>query len=570
MRRPFGPVRRISLVPLLFLLCSFFVSRLHAQTSPPTALPVQETVIGVKSLASSPSDEEDTLGVSRQRIAWRDKRDGKWVVVVDGESLGLAYDRVEWIIFSRDNQHVAYRAQRAKKWIAVVDGKEVGAEFDEVGNPIFSPDGLHLAYPAKQAKSWMMVVDGQSGPPYRELGPPRYSPDSARVSYNAKQGNKWLNVLDGKESALYDDVTNPTFTPDSKHVYFVAAQKKQWFMTLDQQDQEPAMASAGALLGFTPDAGEPIYLLGLGPGKGWAVSLPNHQGPPMEIISRPVFEPISGRFAYAGAIVERRPMRGQRAYGLVVIDGKPGPSFEGQNLGGGLSGFLNAAAGVQQFIVTGIRPHLTARWHGVSSPILSPDGQHVAYAIRRDDKDFVVLLDGEAGPTFEDIACAPAFAPDGRLAYAGIQNGQLVLIIDGSRVSEYSWNANEKDLDGCTDVLFTDDGRHSVFVTIQGGMFFEAGNTARAKRRVFVDGQPGKEYDATAVSNFRSRGARLAYEVHNDKNAAGEASFVVIANQEGPRYDVIVQNTLSFTDDNAVTYLARRDRTFVRVTHALP
>jgi len=535
--------------------------RLHAQTSlPATALPANEEVLAEKSAASSPSDDEDTFSPDHQRFAWRDKRGEKWMVVVNGEAVGMLYDRIEWIIFSPDNQHVAYRAQRGKKWVVVLDGKEQGPEYDELGNPLYSPDGQHLAYRARQAKDWMMVTDGQAGLAYRELGTPRYSPDSRRFSYAAKKGDKWLNVLDGKEGSIYDEAGNPSFSPDSQHVIYAARRQKKWVMILDQKEQEREMDSAGAPLGFTPETPEPVYLLGLGTNKGWTVSMPGHQGPPVDIVSRPVFGSNAGRFAYAGARVERRAFRGERAFGQVVIDGTPGPVFEGQSVGG--VGFSQA------YLALGVVPTLVARWHGVSSPNLSPDGQHIAYAIRRGEKDFVVLLDGEAGPTFDNIPCGPSFARDGRLAFVGMQEDKLVLIVDAKRISEYTWI--DKDLDDCSDVWFTDDGGHAIFTTIQSGRFFESGATARAKRRVFLDGVAGKEYDATAILKFHFGGGRLAYEVHRDKNAAGEASFVVIGDLEGPRYDDVAPESLSFPDENTATYLARRNRTILRVTHTLP
>ena len=92
------------------------------------------------------------------------------------------------------------------------------------------------------------------------------------------------------------------------------------------------------------------------------------------------------------------------------------------------------------------------------------------------------------------------------------------------------------------------------------------------KRRVFVDGQPGKEYESRALVagpiRFNSGELHVAYEVHGDKEK-NDKSFVVLNGEEGTPFERILQGTAHFSGQATVTYLARNGRTFFRVTQSL-
>jgi hypothetical protein len=544
-----------------------------------SSLKVQEELLGEKSPETSPDDKEDVVSRDGKRVAWRDKRGKNWVVMVNGEEVGTSYKDVEWIIFSRDNQHLAYKAKKDKNWLIVIDGKEEEIVFEEVGNPWLSPDGQHYAYRAGALGKWVVVVDGQStmrivgknkiqGIAYDEVGNPRFSREGQHLAYRAKKmGGKWLIVLDGKEGKAYEDVGEPSFSSDGQHFIYPAKSGKKWTMVVDGEEYGPEMKEpwVGTLVGERgivrrglpwvglTSEGQWIYFGRIE--KRWAAIVGGQPGPEFDVLSWPFrFGPQDRRIAYAGAELKSG---GRKAIGRVIIDHEAGPAYEGQpteSTGSALVGtFLG---GGRRVLLPGVFLRFYARSHGVSSPVRSPDHMHIAYSARRGDEDYVVVLDGEAGESFNSIDCGPFFAPDGTLVYVGKKEEKVVLVANGEHLNEFPW-----DKANCTNLSL--EGKHTVHVVSQGPI-----------HRVFVDGKPGKVYDAKRVTNLKTRLSgkelRLAYEVRGFKEKERETSFVVLDGQEGKHYDEVMYNTLDFLDEKTVVYVARNDRKFLRVTQSLP
>lgn len=517
-------------------LLQLLLNSTAAETPPGEAadqptLGAREEVLGEKSSATDPQDEEDIASPDGHRVAWRDKRGKKWVARVNGEDKGAEYDQVEWIIFSPDSQHLAYRA--------------------------------------KQGQTWMVVVDGEPGFPYQEVGAIAFSPDGQHLAYAAKKGKQWLTVRDGVEGPAYDEVGLPRFSPDSQHLVYPAKRRKKWVMVIDKEEQGPEMDQGYESLGFTPNKQEPVYVGWTK--KGGAVFRAGQPGPEFDIIGRPVFYSSQDRLAYSGARIEKPFMKAERAFGQVIVDSAAGPVYEGQPVESGVVAVGAAlGGGPEKSLIKGVRPRLSARSHGVSSPTMSPDGEHIAYAARRGDGDYIVLLDDEPGPSFKRNACNPAFSPDGKLFYVGVEEEKLVLVVNGTATKEFAW----KGIDACSNFLFTPDSAHFAYAALQGGGSFETGYTSRAKRRVFLDGEAGKEYDAKGLTDLTlfpgTHETHLSYAVHDVEESGRDVSFVVLDGQEGKRYDSVMPDSLRFSDERTVTFLARRERTFLRVTHSLP
>lgn len=93
----------------------------------------------------------------------------------------------------------------------------------------------------------------------------------------------------------------------------------------------------------------------------------------------------------------------------------------------------------------------------------------------------------------------------------------------------------------------------------------------RAKRRVYVDGQPGREYDVLNPAHLQDSpdGRHVIYVAHRLKEASREVSFVVIDRAEGKRYDAVLPATLSVVEGRALTYVARAGRRYLRVLQPL-
>ena len=520
-------------------------------------LTITEKLLAEKSPQSSPKDKEDFLSPDGEKITWRDKRGSKWVVMVNGEEEGRLYSKVEYIIFSPDSQHLVYRAKNGSTWTMVLDGEDQGGKYKELGNPRFSPDSQRLAYRAKLGKEWVAVVDGEPGTAYRKIGRIVFSPDSQHYAYTARIGKQWRIVRDGVEGPLYDSVGPPRFTPDSEGIVYPIKIIDSWMLSVDGRKFGPPRKNGYRVLGFTPDEEELIYA-GWG-GRGMmTLFIGKKAGPLVHMVALPIlFGNGKHKVLYAAAEIELT-WRGERALGRIVIDGVESPVYEAH------------IAGDNGTLWRGPIPHFAPRWHGVSEPELSPDGDHVAYIVRRKDGDYQVVLDDQPGPQYHGIPCGPSFNPEGKLFYVAQEEGVLILIVDGKREDEFTWAG----VDACTDILFTADGEHFIYTAVQGGRWFESGFTARGKRRVFVDGIPGAVYDAKGTGSLivmqTGETIHLSYAVHENKLGSVVFSLVVQDGLEGKRYDRVFGGTLMYEDDRTVTYLAQRGRKFFRVTQSLP
>jgi Tol biopolymer transport system component len=107
--------------------------------------------------------------------------------------------------------------------------------------------------------------------------------------------------------------------------------------------------------------------------------------------------------------------------------------------------------------------------------VFSPDGKRVACAAQKGRKQLVVV-DGQPGPEYDDVA-RPVFSPDGkRLAYAARDGKKNLVIVDGQ--SGPSYNRIDS-------LVFSPDGKRLAYVA----------QNANKKWLGVVDGQPGLEYD---------------------------------------------------------------------------
>ena len=601
---------------------SSLAAPLQEQTASPAE--VQQELLG--DMGSS-RDSEYAVSSDGRRVAWRDKRDEGWAVMINGERDSGDYQKVENIRFSPDGRRLSFKARLRKNWHFVVDG-EPGAAYDKVDTFDFTLDGKRFGYRSKLAGKWVMVGGGQSlmpsagenrshGEPYDELGPPRFSDDGRRLAYRAKRNKKEMIVVDGAPGPAYDDVGDPIFSPDSQHLIYPAKREKKWVVVEDGEEQglemkeiwrgdlrlkDQRLVTGLPWAYFHPKEG-PIYFGRVD--KGWSLNIAGVAGPEFDAVTWPVFWGGDERhYTYAGAAV-KGTWTGVKGVGQVIVDSEAGPVYEGKNTktsgGSGYADFGGSAlanalasalvAGVAAAIehgtdrsgyesgiglAQGALRSFRARSFGVSSPQLSPNGKRIAYAARRDDEDYVVVLDGEIGPAFESIECGPIFTPKGTLVYVGVKEDKLVLVREGELVSEFSW----EDAD-CTQLWTAVElggsrppiSRSNYWGAMQrnGDSVPESDHVVYVgarddKRRVFIDGIPGKEYDAEAVmvkTHVIGDKLHVAY-VMVDGNEA--ASFIV-DDQEARQYDQVFPQTLQFSKDGTVTYVARVASRFFRMTH---
>jgi hypothetical protein len=427
----------------------------------------------------------------------------------------------------------------------VVVGGVPGPAYDEVGDPIFGPDSQHLVYPAKRAKKWVVVEDGEE--------------------QSLEMKEIWLGDLRLKDKSFMKGLPWAYFHPSEGLIYF----------------------------GRVDEA--------------WSLIMAGKLGPEFDAVSWPFFWGEDERhYAYAGTKFDGT-WTGVKGLGQVVVDAEAGPVYEGKNTktsagtttqtgwGSALANALASAivAGVVAAIeydtdqggyesgiglTHGAIRSFRARSFGVSTPTVSSDGEHIAYAARRDDEDYVVVLDGEMGPAFESVECGPMFTPKGSFVYVGVKENKLVLMRDGETVSEFPWEDADctqlwaaTDLSGSRPPISRSnywapmkrnadagvEADHVIYVGAENG-----------KRRVFIDGIPGTEYEAEAVAvktHFIDDELHVAYVMMDGTKSA----LFVVDDQEARPYSQVFLQTLRFSEDGAVSYVARTENRIFRMTHWL-
>jgi len=472
------------------------------QIAPPTA----EELLGEIS-SETPLDQLFfTFSQDARRVAWKEKRGKKWVVVVDGQAQ-REYDQIAFFTFSPDGQRLVYAARMGTNWLCVLNGEE-GPAFDSVDMPTFSPDSRHLAYGTKRGKMWVMILGGQPvGPEVEYSRQPffrysKFSPDGQRLAYPLYSSRKGLTVvLDGKEGPLFDKITGLVFSSGSRRLAYTGVRVKSGWKE----------KSLGTVVVETQE-GQVFE----GP-PPWEASVLASS-----LLAKSVLFFEDARFLTSASIYLGDPRK---------LEVSPGGT-------------------------------------GVSVPVFSPDGQRIAYAACRGAEDEVMMINGEPGPRFEAIRTLPVFSPDGEhVAYlAAERKKNAVEVVDGTKVRVVPFRESDN---FAGQVTFSPDGRHLAYVLGDCGAQFIAGKTRQARRRVVLDGTEGKEYDVLSVSNLRfgPDGRHLAYAVAGADKAK---SFVVLDGLEGKPYDGLYTDSMHFSGPAEIAYVAREGRRLYRVVQRIP
>ena len=478
---------------------------------------IHEEVIGEITAGSTFDGARST----ENHLAWIEKaKNGNRIVRLDGKQVGAIYDEVKHLDFSADQEHLIWAAKRGSKWQIVVDGEEKSKPYGKVTSPTINANGKHFAVGACEQKHCKLVVDGEeTGPEFEDISYPGFSKDGLHYVYGGKRDKQWILLLDGKQlGPEMRDFHTWQFSPDYSRVAVAALLKEGWTWVVD----------------------------------GVA-------GPAYEVLSYITFSPDGKHFAFAGTSSKTAMFGKNKTTGTLLIDGKVERSYEGSGFGGGWQG-----AFADYKMVTGVRS-LRPDFHGLSDPEYGEDGALV-YAARRGDNDVVVFYQGQAGPGFEDLVSPIIVTKDGmHLAYIVKRGDQFVEVRDqkfgsafpGKRASSY-----------VPYIMLAHDGSRLAYEIVRGGNAFKQGYTARALRRLVVDGKAGAEFDAYSISSveFNSDGKHYVCEVFG---AAGERDQVVIDGMEGKLYDSVFRDSTKFIQDDTVEYIAQDGGKFYRVRHTL-
>jgi hypothetical protein len=245
----------------------------------------------------------------------------------------------------------------------------------------------------------------------------------------------------------------------------------------------------------------------------------------------------------------------------VVIDGKGGREYEGAPVESTGKGILRAMGGSQLRLRPGAFSQFTPRWEGVSTPTITSDFQHVAYAARRGAKDMTVVVDGVEGPRMEAIPCDPQYSPEGKLYVVGAEKGNVTLIVDGKKAGELPLSTAEWDQKGaCVGPDFADGGDF-VYVAVQPDSTRFVADGTEFKLRVM----PAIVGPRTQVAGGRFH---FAYAVRPELGKS--ESLLIVDGKESKAYNDIWPDTVNWAGDGVVTYIARQGQKLLRVTQTVP
>jgi hypothetical protein len=494
------------------------------------------------------------------RLAWREKRGGQYVVLLNGKAVGGAYDGVGGIQLSKDAGRLAFAALKGKDRTIVVDGAEFGS-YQKVYPVTFSPDSSRFAFEAKSKEGSLFVVDGKPGAAYKEVTAGAFSPDNRHFAFGAQKGKQWLVVADGAEGPAYDDVGRPRYSPEGGRLVYVARRGKAHLL-VDNGAEKPlsAVKDSYTLTGFAPETEEPLFEVFDGANSRMLIG--KVEGPMGHIRLRPVRCTAGCRHSvYATARIGRPGLGQERAFGQVVVDGKPGREYEGAPAESAGKAIFRAMGGSELRLQQGSFPFFNLDNHGVSTPSITGDFQHVAYAARRSSKYITVVVDGVEGPPMEAVPCDPQYSPDGKLYYVGVQSGKAILFIDGKSTVDLPLATPEWDRKGmCIGPGFADGG-HYVFGIVQrdGTRFVADGSEFKLGAMLAIVGPH------TQVADGRFHFAFMAMPQPEKPEA-----LMIVDGKQSKVYNDIWPTTVNWSGSGVLTYVARQGQKLFRVTQTLP
>lgn len=427
--------------------------------------------------------------------------------------------------FSPDGQHVAYAARTGQgetaTWRIVLDGVP-GPQLDLIDweSAIFSPDGRRFAYVAVTLDEgvarpegddllfwgvgeWKqrVIIDGEPGPEYAMVSDLQFSPDGRRFAYTAcSQRGEWFVqrvVLDGVPGPEFDDVLYgfSCFSPDSARFAYVVSVgqgvEARYMPVVDRVVGPPSEEAFPVV--FSPD-GRRVAHCSQEDGKRCVIV--DGEASPWREPAHPfldwpiVFSSGSGHVAWVASIGPEEDPKSQ-----VVIDGQPGPPFDG------VENLVFSGDGEHVAYVGLLGTGEARRWtvvidgqegaeldHGAYRFTFSPDGDHHAWVETigpEGEERWCVTHDGQPGPWHDPLAF-PVFSPDGQhLAYAAADGDIMTVIVDGLPGPEMFWPGEP--YSGSPPLLgptFSADSRHVAY-----------GARIGDKWHVVLDGHPGRGFD---------------------------------------------------------------------------
>jgi Tol biopolymer transport system component len=371
----------------------------------------------------------------------------RYVTVVEGTNIAAAV--------SPDGTTIAFDLYGIL-WLVGANGgiaSRFTDDFADIAQPDWSPDGRTLIFQSYRDGNfhvWSIAADG-TGAKQLTSGPydcrePRFSSDGQRIAFSSdRSGHYAVHVLDiasGEITQVGDSTAQeaePAWAPDGRTIALIA--DKSRLDVIDAQGRRRTIVSIAPSPdifhpaeihspSWTPDGQALIYtILQNGMAKIASAEVGVLSGPP-----------VNG--ADVRVLVENEDVFPLRVSWMPGISGQSVREFVYTSSGKIRRRSLgSAASAVIEFSAT--VPVVTPKYRkkrrdfdsslarpvkGIGSPVLSPNGQHVAFRALNDI--WTMKIGAKPVPLTRDgfYKCDPAWSPDGqRLVYSSDRGGKLDL-----------------------------------------------------------------------------------------------------------------------------------------------
>ncbi|NIM95078.1 MAG: hypothetical protein GTO18_15370 [Anaerolineales bacterium] len=431
---------------------------------------------------------------------------------------------VPYFLVSPDQRRLA-AVMKEDDWNYVQVNDERQNVYELLFGMMFSPDSRRIAYFAMEESGKIItIVDDENFGSYMMVMPEslEFSPDSRQFAYTVKSHDGSCVVIDGEEQQTYKGILeyDTIFNPGREGYAYGAYDGEQWHVITDQGRQGPFEA-LGKLI-FSP-GGERLGYKARINGKE-ALILDGEQQKPYDHVDNPHFNRDGSFYAYAA--------RDGNQW-VAVVNGVEQGRYDDLGLTdrsisdvGDHLVYCAKKAGQAYLVADGLElgPYPDVLMDSVT---LSPDGNRLAFATKTGAKGFLGLLpkkefhmiiDGEPGEVFNDLALV-LFSPDSsRYLYLAKRGGKEVLVIDGVVHGPFEGQI------GIGEKSFSPDSSRVMYAIY-----------AKNELYICVDDQRFGPYKSADEFTFSPDGSHFAYPALVE----GRQS-VVLDGEEGETFDNIV------------------------------